>query len=118
MFHKASILAAAVAIVLAVAPSADAKQGKSGHSGKSAHVSKSVHVKKSVHVNKSVHVKKTVHVKKNVHVHYVVGRSYNGHIWYGRHGHRWHGAWYAYGVGPCWVLVDGLWFWNVVACPL
>jgi hypothetical protein len=48
---------------------------------------------------------------------YVVGRTYNGHIWYGRNRHRWHGRWYAYGAGPCWIKVGGLWFWNVAACP-
>jgi hypothetical protein len=61
------------------------------------------------------HKKKVVVVKKtNV---YVVGRRYNGHVWYGRTRHRWHGRWYAYGVGPCWVRVGDLWFWNVAACP-
>src|SRR5581483_10888123 len=94
MFHKASILAATVAIVLAVAPYADAKQGKQG---------------KGAHAGKSAHVSKSVHVKKNVHVRYVIGLSYTGHICYGHHGYCWHGAWYAYGVGPSWVLVDGLW---------
>ena len=49
---------------------------------------------------------------------YVVGKSYDGHIWFGQTGHRWHGRWYAYGVGPCWIYVDGMWFWNPVACPL
>jgi hypothetical protein len=47
-----------------------------------------------------------------------VGRRYGGHIWYGYNRHRWHGRWYAYGVGPCWINVDGLWFWNELACPL
>jgi hypothetical protein len=61
------------------------------------------------------HKKKVVVVKKtNV---YVVGRRYNGHVWYGRTRHRWHGRWYAYGVGPCWVRVGDLWFWNAAACP-
>lgn len=48
---------------------------------------------------------------------FVVGKQYNGHYWYGRNRHRWHGRWYPYGVGPCWINVDGLWFWNVAACP-
>jgi hypothetical protein len=62
--------------------------------------------------------KKVVVVKKNVHKNvYVVGKSYNGHVYYGRSRHRWHGRWYAYGVGPCWIKVGGLWFWNVAACP-
>jgi hypothetical protein len=81
--------------------------------------------KKNVHVNKTVHVNRTVNVHRNVRVNragpnrsrYVIGHSYNGHMWYGQNRHRWHGRWYAYGDGPCWVNVDGLWFWNVVACP-
>ena len=56
---------------------------------------------------------KNVQYKKN----YVVGQKYNGHYWYGRNRHRWHGRWYDYGVGPCWINIDGLWFWNVAACP-
>jgi hypothetical protein len=49
---------------------------------------------------------------------FVVGKSYNGHIWYCHSRHRWHGRWYDYGEGPCWINVDGEWFWNVVACPI
>ena len=48
---------------------------------------------------------------------FVVGRHYGGHVWYGHNRHRWHGAWYEYGVGPCWINVDGEWFWNVLVCP-
>ena len=105
MLNKITALATAVVIALAFASSADAKQGNKG-----AHVNKSMHVSKSAHVNKSVHVRTTKH--------YVVGRSYNGHIWYGHHRHRWHGVWYDYGVGPCWIFDDGLWFWNELACGL
>ncbi len=57
---------------------------------------------------------KVVVVKKNV---YIVGRTYNGHVYYGHSRHRWHNKWYAYGVGPCWIKVGGVWFWNVAACP-
>ena len=67
---------------------------------------------------KNPHKKKVVVVKKNVHKNvYVVGKSYNGHVYYGRSRHRYHNKWYAYGVGPCWVRVGDVWFWNVVACP-
>lgn len=48
---------------------------------------------------------------------FVVGKQYNGHYWYGRNRHRWHGRWYNYGDGPCWINIDGLWFWNIAACP-
>ena len=79
---------------------------------------KNVHVNKNIKVNKGVHVNKTVHVNKIGGGKFVVGKSYNGHIWYGHSRHRWHGRWYDYGEGPCWINVDGEWFWNVVACPI
>jgi hypothetical protein len=49
--------------------------------------------------------------------HYVVGHSYGGHVYYGHRRHYWHGRWYAYGIGPCWINVGGIWFWNIAACP-
>ena len=71
--------------------------------------------KQQVHkqVQKKVFVKKNVHVKKT----YVMGKKYNGHVWYGHHRHRWHGRWYEYGVGECWINDDGDWFWNDLLCP-
>jgi len=74
---------------------------------------------KPQNVNKKVVVKKNVVVVKHVggKNNFVVGKKYNGHIWFGHNRHRWHDKWYAYGEGPCWVNVDGLWFWNEVACP-
>jgi hypothetical protein len=48
---------------------------------------------------------------------YTVGHSYGGHVYYGHNRHRWHGRWYGYGVGPCWINVGGVWLWNVAACP-
>ena len=74
----------------------------------------------AAHVNRSAHVNKNARLRENrpANKHYVVGRRYNGNIWFGHTGHRWHGRWYAYGVGPCWIYIDGLWFWNPVACPL
>jgi len=56
---------------------------------------------------------KNVHVKKT----YVMGKKYNGHVWYGHHRHSWHGKWYEYGIGPCWINVEGEWFWNDLVCP-
>src|SRR5450759_1743770 len=46
-----------------------------------------------------------------------VGQKYNGHIWYGHNRHRWHGRWYAYGEGECWINIEGEWFWNELVCP-
>jgi hypothetical protein len=84
-------------------------------------------VQKNIHVNRNVNVNRNVHVNRNVnrnvrvnqagHSNFVVGRRYNGHVWYGHNRHRWHGRWYAYGDGPCWVNVAGEWFWNPIACP-
>ena len=88
-------------------------------------VNRTVHVNKNVHVNRTVN--RNVRVRTNVrtnkvvsgsHRNFVVGRSYGGHMWFGHNRHRWHGQWYGYGEGPCWINVDGEWFWNVVACPL
>jgi hypothetical protein len=121
MLRKLSIILSVFAALglAAASPAAAANAHKTVHVKNNVHVKKNVHVNKNVHVKKNVHVNKNVHVKKNVRVHtnYVVGRRYNGHIWYGKNRHRWHGRWYAYGVGPCWINVGGLWFWNVAACP-
>ena len=89
--------------------------GGGGHRG-AAHVNRSAHV----HVNRGVHVDRNVRVHENrpANKHYVVGRRYDGHVWFGHTGHRWHGRWYAYGVGPCWIYIDALWFWNPIACAL
>jgi hypothetical protein len=116
MLRKLSfVLSAVAALGLAVAVSSPADAAPN----------KNVHVNRSVHMNRTVHVNRNVNVNRNVHVNragpargrFTVGRSYNGHVWYGQNRHRWHGVWYGYGVGPCWVNVDGLWFWNVIACP-
>ncbi len=121
------ILSVTAALGLGVVATADAKGHGGGHGGRhgghhgggghhgAAHVNRSAHV----HVNRSVHVNRNVrvHESRPANKHYVVGRRYDGHIWFGHSGHRWHGRWYAYGVGPCWIYVDGLWFWNSLACP-
>jgi hypothetical protein len=127
MLKKISILLSVVATLgLAVAiaaPSASyakdpkpQKQQKQQKAPKQ-QVQKNVVVKQKNVVVKPQH--KNVVVKKNVHVKYVVGKKYHTHhVWYGYSGHRWRGAWYPYGVGPCWIWVDGVWFWNVLACPV
>lgn len=111
MLRKVSIVLSVLAgLGLAVAAPANAKQDKGNQN---------VHVNKNVTVNRNVTVKKNVNVNKNIHANkqFVVGKKYNGNIWYGQNRHRWRGVWYAYGIGPCWINVDGLWFWNVAACP-
>lgn len=107
MLRKVSIVLAIVAafgIGLALATPQPALADKPH---KKQQVQKRVLVKKNVHVNKNVHV-------KNV---YVVGKKYNDHVWYGHHRHRWYDKWYDYGVGPCWINVDGEWFWNDLVYP-
>lgn len=32
-----------------------------------------------------------------------IGHRYHGGTWYGARRHYWHGRWYAYGVGSCWL---------------
>lgn len=111
MFKKMSIVLAAVATLgLAFAASAPASAQPVQH--------KQVNKKVVVHRNVQRNVQRNVVVNRNVNRNrFVVGHRYNGHIWYGRNRHFWHGRWYAYGIGPCWINVDGLWFWNVAACP-
>ena len=89
------------------------------HKHKNVTVNKTVNVQRNVHVNRTVNVNRSVRVNRTVgSTRFVVGKRYNGHIWYGRNRHFWRGRWYAYGVGPCWINVDGLWFWNEFTCPL
>jgi hypothetical protein len=123
MLRKLSI-AAAIASVLLLPASAfaetvhrNANVNRNVHVNKNVNVNRNVHVNRNVNVNRNVHVNRNVNVNRAVHGNYVVGRAYNGHYWYGQNRHRWHGRWYAYGVGPCWIDVGGLWFWNVAACP-
>jgi hypothetical protein len=106
MLKKLSIVLSIVAVfglglALTVPQSVLAKDHK--QQGNKQHKS----MQKNVVVHKNVHVKKT----------YVVGKKYKGHVWYGHHRHRWHGKWYEYGVGECWIEIDGDWFWNDLVCP-
>ena len=61
--------------------------------------------------------KKAIVVHKKGEPTYVVGKTYNGYLYVCKKRRHWRGKWYAYGVGPCWIKVGGVWFWNVVACP-
>lgn len=116
MLKKFSIVLSVVtALGLAFAVSAPVDAKPNQNQNKNYKVNKNVNVNKNIKVNKNVNVNKNVKFKGNTK--FIVGKKYNGHVWYGHHRHRWHGVWYEYGVGPCWINVDGLWFWNVVACP-
>ena len=113
MLRKILIAVSAVAALGLAVSTADAQPVH-----KDKHVNKNVTVHRNVTVNRNVNVHRNVSVNRNVsRGNFVVGRTYNGHVWYGRNRHRWHGRYYAYGVGPCWINVEGNWFWNVLACP-
>ena len=116
MLRKLSIVLSAVAALgFAFASSAPAN---AQHVNRNVHVNKNVNVHRNVTVNRNVHVNRNVRVNRNVGGRgFVVGRRYHGHVWYGHNRHRWHGRWYDYGVGPCWINIDGEWFWNVLVCP-
>ena len=96
----------------------NATKNKNVQGNKNATKNKSVQGNKNATKNKSVQGNKNVNVNRAAHGKYVVGKAYNGHYWYGENRHRWHGRWYAYGAGPCWINIDGLWFWNVAVCPI
>jgi hypothetical protein len=115
MLRKASIALAIFAVLgVAVAAPADAKQtNKGARVNRAAHVNRGPHINRGAHINRGPQVNRSAHANRR----YVVGRTYNGNIWYGHRRHFWHGTWYDYGVGSCWINVDGDWFWNVVACP-
>jgi hypothetical protein len=111
MLKKLSIalsVIAALGFAVASAP-ADAKPK---NNNKSVHIQKNVHVK--VKVRKNVVVVPVVRTKKV----YVIGKRYNGRLWVGENRYFWRGAWYDYGVGRCWIRVNGVWFWNPVLCPI
>lgn len=71
----------------------------------------------NVRTNRAVGVNRSAGVNRVGRANFVVGRRYGGNVWYGHNRHRWHNTWYGYGEGPCWINVDGEWFWNVIACP-
>lgn len=114
MLGKVSIVLSVLAsVMIAIAAPASAEQNK-----KSVHVTRTVHVNKTVNVNRNVNFHRNLRVTRSVNRSFVVGKTYNGHVWYGHNRHRWHGKWYAYGIGPCWIRFEGEWFWNILACPI
>jgi hypothetical protein len=121
MFFLVLFVLAALGFAFAISAPADAKEQKQG-SSKSVHVNKTVNVKRNVRVNRTVNQNIRVNRTVNRTVRsgsgkFVVGQKYNGHIWFGHNRHHWHGRWYAYGEGPCWINDDGEWFWNELVCP-
>jgi hypothetical protein len=115
MLKKVSMVLSVVAALgvgfALVSPTAvDAKEKKQNQNNNVVIQKKTVVKKNNVVVKKNNVVVK----KKQV---YVVGQKYNGNVWLGHKRHRWNGAWYDYGVGPCWINVNGAYFWNLLACP-
>jgi len=116
MLRKLSIVLSAVAALgfaFAVSAPADAKPVKNVQVHRNVIVHRNVTVRRNVTINRNVRVNRNVGVRRG----FVVGRRYHGHVWYGHNRHRWHNRWYDYGVGPCWINIDGEWFWNVLVCP-
>lgn len=110
MLKKFSIILSIVAafgLVLTAPAPADAKPKKKGVVV--------VGPKKNVVVVKPKNKGVVIHKKGGPT--YVIGKKYNGNIYVGKNRRNWHGKWYAYGVGPCWIRVGDVWFWNVAACP-
>jgi hypothetical protein len=81
-------------------------------------INRNTNVNRNFRVNRNTNVNRNITINRSVNRNFVIGRRYNDHIWYGRNRHFWHGRWYAYGDGPCWINVDGLWFWNELDCPI
>ena len=129
MLKKLSLVLSVLATLgfaVAISAPADAKEpNKNVQVNKNIQVNKNFKVNKNIQVNKNVKFKQNIQVNKNLQVNknvkfskFKVGQKYNGHIWFGHSRHRWHGQWYAYGDGPCWINIEGEWFWNELACPL
>ena len=117
MLKKVSLVLsvlAALGFAVAISAPADAKPQQ-----------KNVQVKQNIKVNKNFQSNKSIKVKnlqgnKNVNFKsgkFKVGQKVNGHMWFGHNRHRWHGRWYAYGEGECWINIEGEWFWNELVCP-
>jgi hypothetical protein len=106
MLSRLSIVTA-IAATFAIAAPAFAET----HVKKNVSVNRSVNVQRNVTVNRTVNVHRDVVVNRNVNVvraanvrGLVVGRPYHGGVWYGTGRRFWNGAWYDYGIGPCWLL--------------
>jgi hypothetical protein len=114
---------AAIAATLLVPAVAFAAQNKGSHANKGAHVTRSapanktmrvnkslsankgVHVNRAVRTNKSVRINKGIHTNNNVmsNQRIIIGHRYHGGVWYGHKRRFWHGQWWAYGIGECWL---------------
>jgi len=116
---------AALGFAVAISAPADAKEQKQSTKS-SGHVTRSVN-RTNVRVNTRTNTRtnKTGNVRTNVRTNrisssskFIVGHRYGNRMWFGHNRHNWHGRWYDYGVGECWINIDDEWFWNELVCPL
>jgi len=120
---------AALGFAVAISAPADAKEQKQSTKS-SGHVTRSVN-RTNVRVNTrtntrtNIRTNKTGNVRTNVRTNrisssskFIVGHRYGNRMWFGHNRHNWHGRWYDYGVGECWINIDDEWFWNELVCPL
>ena len=94
MRSSLSILAIAVVAATLVIPAAASAEVRN----------RSVTVNRNVAVNRNIAVNRNVVVNRAVVGRPIIGQSYGGGIWYGTGRRFWNGQWFAYGVGPCWLL--------------
>ena len=129
MLKKVSLVLsvlAALGFAVAISAPADAKEQQKGTKSPS-HVTRSVN-STNVRVNTRTNFRtnKIGNVRTNVRTNrigsssskFLVGHRYGSHTFFGHNRHRWHGRWYAYGEGECWINIEGEWFWNELVCPL
>ena len=128
MLKKVSLVLsvlAALGFAVAISAPADAKEQKQSTKS-SGHVTRSVN-RTNVRVNTRTNFRtnKIGNVRTNVRTNrisssskFIVGHKYGSHMFFGHNRHRWHGRWYGYGEGECWINIEGEWFWNELVCPL
>lgn len=88
-----------------------AQGSRSAPGNRTMHIYKSVLVNKGMRVNRTLRTNRSVHINKGIHTNrsvmgnqrLVVGRRYHGGVWYGHKRRFWHGQWWAYGTGKCWL---------------
>jgi hypothetical protein len=126
MLKKLSLVLSVLATLgfaVAISAPADAKEQKQSSKSSSHVTTRSVN-RTNVRVN--IRTNKVGNVRTNVRTNrissssskFIVGHRYGNRMWFGHNRHNWHGRWYDYGVGECWINIDDEWFWNELVCPL
>jgi hypothetical protein len=130
MLKKLSLVLSVLATLgfaVAISAPADAKEQKQSSKSSSHVTTRSVN-RTNVRVNTRTNIRtnKVGNVRTNVRTNrissssskFIVGHRYGNRMWFGHNRHNWHGRWYDYGVGECWINIDDEWFWNELVCPL